>query len=102
MTSSVARKWEVSGFCLRGNPPGRQKLFPSTVLSPVEESNKTFSMGIAGFCLRQKFSFLLESGFGLVLVYSHLEIFSKSYSSLVGFFLLLLFPHRVDFALPLW
>lgn len=47
----------MSGFCLCGNPPGKQKPSTSTVLSPMEESNKTLSIGIAGFCLQQKLFF---------------------------------------------
>lgn len=58
MTSSVGRKWEVSGFCLHGNPPGRQKLSTSAVLAPMGESDKTLSMGIAGFVLAAEIFFL--------------------------------------------
>lgn len=101
----MGRKWEVSGFCLCGNPPGKQKPSTSTVLSPIEESNKTLSIGIAGFCLQQKLFFFTRIRVWISASFQSSVDFLKELLLFDGNFFLegcsLLFPHWVDFALPL-
>lgn len=89
MTSSVRRKWEVSGLCLHGNPPCRQKLSPSTMLSSMGESNRTLSIVITGFACSSSFGFLLELGSSLLVVFSHPEIFLKELLFFGGIFILI-------------